>query len=460
MADCGRSWRLWFMTFLFLFSGCAETHRRLALTPPPSVPFEELKQRVSRIRGLALQQEISLETKEIEEISSLLEKSFLEEPASENFLQGYRVYERLGLLPQGTDLPKVFEELRRFTRGASYDPRREKIYLQQGRPRAGAALLRSPWSLTDETITQLLLVHALVHALQEQNFHWQRRLKDRGTLDGSLALRAVSKGDALLVGLSHLTGQPGKEKLIEGIKTLQGLEVEIDKELSRFPQLLRRTETCQNLQGSQFVLWAYSLMSWEGVNNLFLSPPLSTHQILHPEKYYAKREDPLRIVPWTLLREFSGRRIFDETVGELLTQILLGRFLSDKEATHSSAGWRGDTLLAFQERDGLVLGWVTAWENRESAREFYGSYQRALERRYGVVFQKASAPDTLVAASERGPLLLLQIKDDLVFFLDGVAPPKSVEIAEHLWKELETGTEVIRAPLDLAERTRRSYLTK
>lgn len=446
---------LWLLTLFFLFSGCTETNPRLAFSPPPSIPFEELKQRVSHIRGLRFQRGVSLETKEIQISRSLLEKSFVEDPANGNPAEVVRVYERLGLLDEGTDLSKALEELRRFRREAVYDPLREKIFLQQGPSRRAATFPGFPWTLTGEAITQLQLVQALTHALQEENFHLEQRFKNRGTLDGGLALRALSKGDAVLVGLTHLMGEPKKEKLTDDVKTLQGLGDEIDREFRHLPGLLRRTETFQYLQGSQFVLWAHSLVGWQGVNNLYADPPLSTKQILHPEKYYAKREDPVRIVPWALIRELKGKKILDDTLGELLIQILLGRFVSEKEARESADGWKGDTLLAFLQGEGLVLAWVTAWEDREKARHFYRSYQRGLERRYGVALEKSrTSADTLLSASQAGPRLVLQIKDDLVFFLDGIPPPRSEEIAERLWKELEIGTEVIRPPFDVASRTR------
>ncbi len=451
MADARWSWLLVLSIFL-LFPGCEETG--LQLVPPPStIPFEELKKRVSRIRELPFKHDISLETKTIEEIQALLGKSLLSEPGSENLPQVERVYVRLGLLPQGMDLRKGLRDLHLFQQAVHYDSRSKKIILPGEPLKPGLAFLRSPWSVANDITNQLLLTHALAHALQEQHFHWEEKLKNSNTEDRALALRALMKGDTVLVGLAYLTGnaKENKQRVLDGIKGITRLAAQVEQELAHLPELLRQKAVFQYVHGSQFVMWAYSLKGWEGVNRLFSHPPLSTEQLLHPEKYYVKRDEPVRITPWGLLRQFGDQKIIDETLGEFLIRALLGRTLSKEEAERAAAGWAGDNLLAFQQGEELILAWVTAWDDREEALEFYGSYRRALEKRHGIFLESTPAKaDTLVAPHQSGHSLLLQVKENLVFFIDGIPAPRSIEIAEGLWKELETGPQPLRIPFDLA----------
>jgi len=445
--------RFWLMVSLLLLSGCSETD----LDAPPSSPlsFEELKQRVSRIRGLPFQQEISLETRSTETIQTILEKSLGEEYRKENLQQQARVYARLGLLPEATDLPKALLELRLFQQSV-YDSRGKTIFLPKGPLRPGLAFLGRS-SVPEDITKQLLLIYALSYSLQEQHFHWDEKIRNRNTEDSRLTLRALRKGDATLVALAHLMGNPqeNRQKMIHGIKGLSNLSAQIDRELPHLPELLRQKVAFQIVQGSEFVSWAYALKGWEGVNALLLHPPLSTEQILHPEKYYMKRDDPVRITPWGLIRQLSGKKIIDDTLGEFLIQSLLSRTLSKGEAIEAAAGWAGDSLLAFQQREELVLGWVTAWDDREEAREFFRGFQRALERRHGISLEPSPAgADTLTTSPSSRISLLLQIRDNFVFFLDGIPLPRSVEIADGLWNDLEIGIE--SEPFELAKRTRQT----
>lgn len=443
--------RLCLLGLLFLPAGCAEPD--LEIVPPSPLSFEELKERVARIRGLSFQVEVSLETAPAETIRAFVEKSLQETIGKENLQQKARVYARLGLLPEAADLSRALLDLRLSHQG-DHDARGTTIFLPKEPLRAVLAFPAAS-SMTGEITRQLLLIQELSYILQNRHFHWEERIRNRNTEDSRLTLRALKKGDAVLVALAYLMGGPkeDRQKIVNGVKVMGRLPAQIDREFSQLPELLRQKLAFQYLEGSEFVSWAYSLRGWEGVNALFQHPPLSTRQILHPEKFYLKREEPVRITPWGLIRQLGGEKIIDETLGEFLIRSLLGRSLSKGEARQAAAGWAGDSLLVFQQGEELVLGWVTAWDNQGEAREFYGSFRRALERRHAISLEPSpSASDTLISPAQSGRSLLLQIRDHFVLLLDGVPAPRSVEIAEGVWNDLETGTEP--APLDLAQRSR------
>ena len=447
-----------FLSFFISLSGCAETG--FEIPSPSSLSFEELKQKVARIRGLSFQREVYLDTTSIEAIRAIVEKSLGAEYGQENLQQIGRVYARLGLLPEATDLAGTLLNLRLSYQGIHQDSRGKTIFLPKAPWKPGLTFLGSS-STREEATKQILLVQALTHILQEQHFNWEGKIGNRNSWDSRLTLRALREGDALLVALAHLMGAPqeNRQKIVNGLRGLSDLPSQIDKELSRFPEFLRQEVAFQYLQGGEFVSWAYAVKGWEGVNSLFQHPPLSTAQILHPEKYYVKRDDPVRITPWGLIRPFRDKMIMDETLGEFLIQSLLSQTLSQGEARQAAAGWSGDSLLAFQQGEELALGWVTAWDNREKAREFYRSYRRAIERRHGFSLDSSqSGVDVLISPPQSNRSLLLQFKDRFVLFLDGIPPPRSAEIAGTIWNDLETGAEP--EPLDLAGRSPQAFSVK
>ena len=425
------------------------------LQPPPrfsSISFDELKQGVSRARGLTFTQDVGLETKPAAELQATLQESFSEKNSDLSGLA--RVYSRLGLLPEKTDLAKGLLQLHFWREGVRYDPLKNTIVVPEEPLEPNRAILRAPFPDHD-LVTRALVAHALTHALEEQNFHWQGRLR-YATLDSRLALRAVQEGDATLVWLAQLIGDP-KEKpqqFVEGLKNIARSGSRVDSELSDLPELLRQKLAFPYIWGSQFVMWAYFLKGSDGVNELFSRPPLSTEQVLHPEKYYGKRDDPLQVNPWNLLRQFGGRIMVDETLGEFLIQFLLGRTLSVREAAQAAAGWGGDRLLAFEQEGKPVLVWVTAWDDRKEALEFFSSYRKALEKSHQQSFEPVSGdPEALTMASQSGQAVFLQIRENCVFFLDGMSPAASLETAGRLWNDLDIRSEPTGLPLDLANRS-------
>ncbi|MFQ5849414.1 MAG: hypothetical protein ACE5JU_02355 [Candidatus Binatia bacterium] len=442
-----------------LFSGCPE-FKPQTLPPTSPLSFKELKQTVSRIRKLPFQYEVSLESKGTNEIHAPLDKSSLQEPRNQKPPEVARVYARLGLLPEAVDLPRAVTEFRLFQLGARYDSRSKKIIVAQKPRKPGYTFWNSAQGSENEKGEigkRFLLTQALTHALQQQHFRWEEKLRKIDAEDQRLAFRALLQGDAALVGLTHLIGDPKKnqQKILDGIKGLALLVGRMEEEIPQISELLRHKVLFEYLYGSQFVIWAYSLKGWEGVNRLYSDPPISTEQILHPEKYFVRREDPVLVIPWSLIRRFgnSGRKIFDESLGEFLIRALLSRNLSNEQAAQAAAGWAGDHLLAFQQAKEVVLAWTTVWDNPEEALEFYEAYRQALETRYGFsLVPTAAGGDTLIAPMENTTSLLLQIRGNLVFFLDGVAWPRSAQIAQDLWEELEIESKPQPIPFDLVQR--------
>lgn len=441
---------LWLSGAVFLFVGCAANDFGF-VSPHPDQSFEELKKEVSRLRGLPFEQEVSLETEKLEEIRSALSTMLEEGSAAELSITG-EVYKRLGLLPESVDLPKAVTDLKLFQQALRYDARKRSIRAPQEPLGTAFASLRSPWRINEEMACRMLLVHALTHALQEQHFHWQERIKSQDTRDSKLALSALVQGDAVLVGLTYFTEDDGatKEKILGGVKGLFRLAERLDNELPQFPALLRQVVAFKYLYGSQFVSWAYAQKGWEGVNALFSDPPLSTAQILHPEKYYLTRENPLQIIPWRLIRQFGERKIMEETLGELTVRHLLAQNLPKEDAEKIASGWAGDTLMAFREPRELIIGWVTAWASPTGAQEFAAAFRSALERRYGAALVASPTDADKFTTPEGAHPLLLQTRDNMVFFLDGIPGPRAAETAAGLWEELETRKAPLRIPFELA----------
>lgn len=439
----------WIAGLLVFLASCGQSGLELAAPPQREIFFDELKKDISRLRGLPFQRPVELETKTADEIRGLLERSAREETQRKGLS---RIYKALGLIPEDLDLDKALVDLRLFESAIHYDPQTKSIIgpKEAVEPRLG--FLRSPQRLTEGGTKQLLLVHALTRALQEQHFRVLDKLRQRQTLDRALALRAVMEGDAVLVGLSHLAGKDREktiEVLLDQMRALRGLGARVDHELPNLPKLFRDQLSFQYLDGAEFVFWALSLKGWEGVNRLFSEPPESTEQILHPEKYFARRDPPLWLTPWSLIREFGGRKILEETLGEFLIRSLLSRWLEEEEAKTAASGWAGDILFGFEQGDRLVLAWVTAWDDRSEALEFYRSYRKALEKLHGVALEQAADSETVIGQAQSGRHLLLELHENFVFHLDGIPAPASLKTAQELWKELQTGSEP--APLELVK---------
>jgi hypothetical protein len=133
------------------------------------------------------------------------------------------------------------------------------------------------------------------------------------------------------------------------------------------------------INGKTFVNHFYTKGNWAGVNKVYENPPLSTEQILHPEKY-DKGEAPVPVAAPEILPSLGEgwQEIYNNSFGEWTTYLLLG-FGADEAAQvktgtarTAAAGWGGDHYQVYynatDKTTALAANWI--WDSLSDAQEF------------------------------------------------------------------------------------------
>ncbi|RME87072.1 MAG: hypothetical protein D6785_02455, partial [Planctomycetota bacterium] len=259
-----------------------------------------------------------------------------------------------------------------------------------------------------------VIVHELIHALQDQHFDlFSLQKYVQGNSDRSAALSALVEGDATLgMFAQQMAGSEEQQKLF--IKFFQ-ITTDLSKE---FMAVNRNVPTF--IQDSMFFNYSQGLeFNWRlkkagGLNKInlaFRDLPASTEQILHPEKYLSSNRDE----PWTIqlpsLQKYFPQKngwtkLSEDTMGELGIQILLreyfayrrlkkhlgafwkplssniilrglGRtaykYLNANKIRESAAGWGGDRYkVYYNPKTGkTALVWLTYWDTEKDSQEFF-----------------------------------------------------------------------------------------
>ena len=137
-----------------------------------------------------------------------------------------------------------------------------------------------------------VMAHELTHALQDQHFNLRRFEKwPHGDSDAELAAHALIEGDATLAMMIYMAKNPlvalaFSRSLTTGVATEQ---------YDQAPRSMRESLIFPYLQGSEWATQLYRKGGWPMVSNAFTRLPLSSEQILHPEKYFSY-ERPIKIV--------------------------------------------------------------------------------------------------------------------------------------------------------------------
>ena len=440
---------------LFLHRGLRGTALVLAamvagcLSPQPNFIFAtsesamvQLARRVSERRGLPLTTTLRIE------IQGTGTDGARPQPTqyygSVPIAQIESIYKDIGLVAPEVDFATGFAEYEKITQLSAYQPATGIVSLARE-----ALQLGNPWeNAAPAAARELPAVIGITQALQEQQFHWQQKIDASVFVDHRLSLRALAIGDALLVAVPSSTPTDNHKISPQELRMMLQIASQVERMAAGLPEFWRAQATFPYREGSQFGSWAYAAQGWQGVNALYENPPVTTAQVLHPEKYFIRWQPPLRFFPAALLRRDDNRSIAEQSLGEFSVRTLLGLTASADTAAETAAQWRGDQLFSFQTNDGIETFWFSAWENENAAKAFLRAYAQVLERRWGIHFDDVrQAKDATVIANDRdGRAWLLQARGPAVLALVTRSGDQLAPLAERAWVdlEIEPETSVIR----------------
>ncbi|HVM29338.1 MAG TPA: hypothetical protein VM305_01015 [Candidatus Limnocylindrales bacterium] len=348
--------------------------------PPPEIAsqIDEVVEQVPLIRDLQPLRDVPYVLLSREEFQSELEAMLEDEvDLSELDIEG-RLLQRLGMLPDDTDLYELMLQLYGSQVAAYYRPDTGTFYIIER---------DEPFAAVD----RMIVAHEYTHALQDQHFDLEgSRISDPSEGDAALAQLAAIEGDATLLmfqwALEALTMREQLELFAGLVPSPTDQEI-----LENMPPVLRRQLEFPYNDGFIFSTEVQRRGGWSAIDDTLAEPPASTEQILHPEKYFAGEQPVMVFVPDPLpALGDEWQDIYQQTMGELNLQI----WLADGESPPmvipgieiepvpwqaAAAGWGGDRLHMYENEDGgWAIVWLTAWDSVADAEEFEAAAQPLL----------------------------------------------------------------------------------
>ncbi len=325
---------------------------------PPEGPTPEgiadVMEAVEEVRGLEFTEPVVAEAVTRSELVAGLEESFDYSFPRELLERRSLAWQTIGVIPPGTS---IRAELEAFLSGqviGYYDTlTSELVFLGGDDPSA---------------YERVTLAHELTHALDDQHFGLERI----DTLLTSCRDEAASAAVALVEGsatffmsayaLRYLTLE---EQL--GLGTQEG---EAPRSVDPF---IERQQVWPYLQGQSFVTALSVRGGTDAVDAAFLDLPVSTEQILHPDRYPNDVPTPVDVPDLAPALGPGWRDLDVQDVGEAWLSLALGLRLGGDEAAAAAAGWDGGVYRALTDgRDvGVVL--ATTWDSPEDAEAFAGA---------------------------------------------------------------------------------------
>lgn len=366
--------------------------------PPGVAPLPEVLERrvealleqAEKYRGLEAKEAVASGTVDDPALRKKMAESFQAELPPEKLRPVEVALKAFGLVPESLDLVKFLPELLTSQVAGFYDPERHYLALVQ----------RGGEIVSTGRAGEAVLVHELAHALQDQHFNLETFATGQPLDDADAARVALVEGDATLVMMdffseTSLASLPGIEetlgpflddprKLLEPAPGVSGVpRVPGVAELASAPAWFQETLLFSYFDGFRFSLSARRKGGQELLDLAFTrDPPLSSEQILHPEKWHTKRDDPV-VLRWPDLSLVlpGWTKAAEAQLGELTIRTLLrGVLKKDGRAAQAAAGWGGDRFAVYEKAaqtgNNRLLAWVTEWDTEADAREFQAAVKR------------------------------------------------------------------------------------
>lgn len=347
------------------------------LPPESARHFQDLLDAAEKFRGLEARRPVPAGTLAEPELRRKIAESVAKElnPGEIRAIEtGAKAF---GLIPESLSLASYLPDLLASQVAGFYDPERDYMALVR---REGGAVSggegRDPEDVT--------IVHELTHALQDQHFNLQEFESADPMSDASTARAALAEGDATLTMMSYVAGAsvetvPGMgealAKAFSDPAILGGADLPGGDELSKAPAWIRDSLLFSYVQGFSFCLDVRRTGGQKLLDHAFKTdPPRSSEQILHPEKWHGRRDDPVAL-SWPDLADVlpGWAKVSEGEMGEATLRTLLRERSRDRrqvsQADTAAAGWGGDRFAVYEKDGRRLLVWWTEWDSEADARE-------------------------------------------------------------------------------------------
>jgi hypothetical protein len=376
------------------------------------VQIDQMLRELGTISGLKPLHAIEYDLITRPQIRQFLDERIQEEIKPEELRAQELALKKLGFVPQDFDLKKMMVDLLTEQAAAFYDFRKKKLFVLDSAAPA---------------MQQIALVHEIAHALADQHFNLAKFIDSGSKSDDSATARAaVMEGQATWLMSEYMARKSG-QSLRTSPAILQFMARASTMSAGQFPVFdaaplyLRESLLFPYAQGMLFQHAVIEKKDQAAFAEVFRRPPVSSQQILHPEKYFAGVAPADPKCP----KVKAGERydtLTEGTIGELDHEILLREHIGEEESKALAPKWTGGKyrVLEHKKDKRVVLSYVSQWESPEAAREYFALYRRVLAKKWKKMEVAAENEASLSGRGDDGEFLV-RLDGERVSSLEGLA---------------------------------------
>ena len=237
----------------------------------------------------------------------------------------------LGLVPADTDLVATTKSMLGAGVVGFYDPESKELYVR------GSEL--TPYVKT-------VVAHELVHALDDQHFNLDRKEMDKATDETGYAFTVLTEGSAKYVEEAYRDQMSASDQ--ESV--FEEENAPPDPRLLAIPEAMIKMIWAPYAQGPELIASLVDSTSMTRVDKAFADPPVSSEQVMTPEKY-ASDDKPVTVAKPSLPQ--GAKEVEAGTFGQFMTSLLLADASEFEIVDPNPAveNWAGDQYVSYTDSD-------------------------------------------------------------------------------------------------------------
>ena len=357
--------------------------------------MDEIQKQVIELRGLQPNGEVKRALMTPAELRQRVIDDFQKEYNPEDARDDTLALAAFGLLPADFNLHDFLVDLYSEQIAGFYDRKTKEMFVIQGESFLGPE--------------RMTYAHEYTHALQDQNFDIEKGLNYndascKNDTERCAAILALIEGDASLLETDWLKSDATTQERKEIMDFYGNLKSPV---YDSAPDYLKADFLFPYQQGLNFVQTLHDEGGWKAVDEAYHNPPVSTEQIMHPERYPGDLPVSVSIPDVSAVLGKGWIEISDGVLGEWYTFLVLGNGnlpdtrLSERQAQNAAEGWGGDTYFVYynETEKATTLILVTEWDKEKEANEFWRAFEQYGTARFGTPEEKSSNTITWSSAN-------------------------------------------------------------
>jgi hypothetical protein len=348
-------------------AGEPATTKASASTLPAEVArsMDEIQQQVIGIRGLQPSGTFTRDVLTSAQLRENVLNDFTKDTTPEDIRNEVIELSTLGLLEPGFDMGTFYNDLLSEQVAGYYDNKTKEMYVV-GDQFGG--------------MERMTYSHEYTHALQDQNFDIKNGLgydtePCKQDSERCAGIQALLEGDASMTEMDWFTQYATTQDYADIVQFYSTFQMPV---YDSAPDYLKEDFMFPYTFGQDFVQHLFDQGGWAAVNAAYVDVPLSTEQILHPERYPDDRPVVVELSTFTTTLGTGWQEIDRGVMGEWYTYLILSKGLvtsyrlDDSTASAAAEGWGGDAYTAYynEQSDQTVMVLRYEWDTLQDADEF------------------------------------------------------------------------------------------